>query len=145
MTPTTEPTIPTSLVPLLVLAIIALGGVIAYLFRFYSKRDDKNARERAEHTREREEWAQERERWAVERERWERTRVELRAEYEARYREDYRAMCEVQRKHEEDARRADADRWESVAQVAAEANTKVAAALDRFHDIYIGNPRRRSH
>lgn len=137
MTPPTEPSLPTSLVPLLVLAITALAGVVAYLFHFYNKRD------RA-HTKEREEWFQERERWAVERERWERTRTELRAEYEGRYREDYRVLYEAQRKHEEDSRRADADRWEAVAQVAAEANTKVATALDRFHDIYIG-PRRRSH
>lgn len=138
MTMPTEPALPTSLVPLLVLGITALAGVIGYLFVFYSKRDDK-------HTKEREEWALERERWAVERERWERARTEIRAEYDARYRDDAERVYREQREYEETSRRADADRMESIARIAAEANTKVAAALDKFYDIYIGPRRRPPH
>ena len=145
MTPPTEPAIPTSLVPLLVLAIIALSGVIAYLFTFYSKRDKEHAKERKEWFAERDEWAAERIRWAVERERWERTRTEIRAEYDARYRDDAERLYREQREYEETSRRTDADRMESIAKITVEANTKVAAALDKFHDIYVGPRRRTPH
>lgn len=140
--PPTDPAIPASLVPLLVLAVVTLGGVVAYLFVFYNKRDKAYAAERKVHASEREMWAVERERWAVERERWERTRTEVRAEYDARYRDDAERLYREQREYEETSRRADADRMESIARIAAEANTKVAMALEKFYDIYIG-PRRR--
>lgn len=140
-----EPAIPTSLIPLLVLGITVLAGVISYLFLFYNKRDKEHAKERKEWAAERDVWAAERERWAVERERWERMRTELRAEYDARYRDDAERLYREQREYEEDSRRSDADRMESIAKIAAEANTKVAAALDKFYDIYIGPRRRPPH
>jgi hypothetical protein len=134
--PALEPA-PTTLIPLLVVAITALAGVVGYLWRYYSKRDEV-------HGKEREEWHAERERWAVERERWDRVRAELRADYEARYREDYRQLLEDQRKHEEDSKRADADRMESIERITAEANAKVAVVLERIYERYIGpGPRKR--
>ncbi len=135
--PPTEPSLPTSMVPLLLLAITTLAGVVVYLFTYYNKRD-------REHTKEREGWAKEREGWAVERERWERTRSEYRAELEARYREDYRTLYDQQRKYEAESRQADADRMEAIEKLAAEANTKVASVLEKICERYIG-PGRRSH
>lgn len=135
MTPPTDPVVPTSLVALLLLGISALGGVIAYLFNYYNKRDKEHAKEREAWAKEREAWATER---AVERERHNHARAEIRAEYETRYREDYRQLYEQQREHEEASRRADADRMETIERTAAEANAKVAAVLEKIYDRYIG-------
>lgn len=136
MTPPTDPAIPTSLVALLLLGISILGGVIAYLFNYYNKRDKGHATER-------EAWAKEREAWAVERERHNHARAELKAEYETRYREDYRLLWEQQRQHEDEGRRADADRMETIERTAAEANAKLALVLEKIYDRYIGPGARR--
>lgn len=140
MTPPTDPAIPTSLVALLLLGISILGGVIAYLFNYYNKRDKGHAMEREAWAKEREAWAVER---VVERERFNHARAELRAEYETRYREDYRQLLEQQRQHEEEGRRADADRMETIERTAAEANAKVAQVLEKIYDRYIGPGARR--
>jgi flagellar basal body-associated protein FliL len=132
-----EPTIPTSLAPLLIAAVLALAGVIAYLFRYYSKRAE-------DHGKESEAWGKEREAWAAERARLERFHVELRAEYEAKYHETLNTLYKEARENEATARREYAENMESVAQKAAEASSKVAAVMDKIYD-YLIRPRRPPH
>jgi len=132
--PAAEPSIPTSLIPLLITAIVALCGVVAYLFRYYSKRSE-------DHGKEREVWAKEREMWAVERTRLERFQVELRAEYEAKYHETLTTLYKEARESESTARREYAENMEIVAQKAAEASDKVTAVMNRIYD-YLIRPRR---
>lgn len=128
--------VPTSLAPLLIAAVLALAGVIAYLFRYYSKRAE-------DHGREREAWAKEREAWAVERTRHERFQVELRAEYEAKYHETLANLYKEARENEATARREYAENMEIVAQKAAEASAKVATVMDKIYD-YLIRPRSRT-
>src|SRR5215470_2700540 len=132
-----EPSIPTSLIPLLITAILALAGVIAYLFRYYSKRAE-------DHGKEREAWSKEREAWAAERARLERFQIDLRAEYEAKYHSTLETLYKEARENEALARREYAENMESVAQKAAEASSKVAAVMDKIYD-YLIRPRRAPH
>lgn len=132
-----EPSTSTSLAPLLIAAILALAGVIGYLFRYYSKRAE-------EHGKEREAWAKEREAWVAERARLERFQVELRAEYEGKYHSTLETLYKEQRENEAAARREYAENMESVAQKAAEASGKVAAVMDKIYD-YLIRPRRTPH
>lgn len=131
--PATDP-LPASLVPLLLLAISGLVGVVAFLFRYYSKRFE-------DHGKEREAWAKEREAWATERTRLERFHVELRAEYEAKYHETLNTLYKEARESESMARREYAENMEIVAQKAAEASDKVTAVMNRIYD-YLIRPRR---
>lgn len=135
--PAVEPSVPTSLVPLLIATILALAGVIAYLFRYYSKRAE-------DHGKEREAWAKEREAWAVERTRHERFQIELRAEYEAKYHETLSTLYKETRESEAAVRREYAENIDSVAQKAAEASSKLAAVMDKIYD-YLIRPRRTPH
>lgn len=136
-----EPSTPTSLVPLLVIAVVALAGVIAYLFRFYTGRMEAKD---AILSKEREERAKERENWVVERTRHERFQVELRAEYEAKYRETHKTLHEDAREHEDRARREYAENIEAVSQNVQAASDKVTQVLDKIYDRYI-SPRRPTH
>jgi hypothetical protein len=129
-----EPSLPTSLAPLLIATILALAGVIAYLFRYYSKRAE-------DHGREREAWAREREAWGAERVRLERFHVELRAEYESKYHETLTTLYKEARENEAAARREYAENMDSVAQKAAEASARVATVMDKMYD-YLIRPRR---
>lgn len=130
--------IPTSVsVALLSAVIVALAGVIAYLFRYYSKRSE-------DHGKEREAWAKEREAWAAERARLERFHVELRAEYEGKYHETLNTLYKEARENEALARREYAENMESVAAKAAEASSRVAAVMDKIYD-YLIRPRRPPH
>lgn len=150
MTPTIDSPVPTSLVVLLIIAVTALAGVIGYLFQFYSKRMAQAA---ADQRVEADKQHQERVSWALERARMEATMQAasnaLRAEYEAKHRilaeQHAKALGDLfdaSREHEDQARREYLENIESVSQKAAEANTKVAAVLDKFYERYVGGPRR---
>jgi len=140
---------PTTILPLLVVAIMALAGVIAYLFRYYSKRVSLLEKERLEreiaHAKERESLAKEREAWAVERTKLEGYRVELRAEYEGKHRDLLRSVYDDLREYENNARREYAENMETVAGKAAEASDKIGVILDKFYDRFVGGPRRSPH
>jgi exonuclease VII large subunit len=146
MTPPTDPT-PTQLVTMLCIAVAALAGVVAFLFRYYSKRLDAHGKEREAWAKEREVWletrAKEREAWATERERMERFQLELRAEYEAKYRETTSTLYSAAREHETTSRREYADNMETVASKQAEAFDKVTQVIDKIYD-YLIRPRRRT-
>lgn len=132
--PAEPSTIPTSLIPLLITAVVALCGVVAYLFRYYSKRAEDHGKERGA-------WAKEREAWAIERTRHERMQIDLRAEYETKYHETYKTLYQDAREYEAQARREYAENMEIVAQKAAEASDKVTAVMDKIYD-YLIRPRR---
>ena len=133
-----DPAIPTSMVTVLIVAVVALSGVIAYLFKFYSKRlsiseSDRRQRDEA--------MAAERAAWSVERTRLEGYRDGLRAEYDRHYRDALEKLYAEAREHESTARREYAANMEVVADKAAEAMSKVGAVLDKIYDRFIG-PRR---
>ena len=148
-----EPTIPTTQLSLLIAAIVALAGVIAYLFRFYSNRlkdigDAQKLRD-DEHAKERAQWAVERSQWAVERSSAamvrETTDAKIRAEFEEKHRvivaEQVKMMAELHeqaREHENTARREFAQNMETVATKAGEASDRIAAVLDKFYDRFVG-------
>jgi hypothetical protein len=135
MTP--EPAIPTSVVPLLIAAVMALAGVVVYLFKRMEAKDAVRAQER-------EAWVIERTGWAVERARQERFQVELRAEYETKYHEVHKTLYEDAREHEDQARREYAENIEAVSQNVQAASDKVTQVLDKIYDRYI-SPRRPPH
>lgn len=132
-----EPAVPASLIPLLIAAVLALAGVIAYLFRYYSKRAE-------DHSKERENWSREREAWAAERVRLERFQVDLRAEYETKYHSTLETLYKEARENEALARREYAENMEGVAKAAEASNSKVAAVMDKIYD-YLIRPRRTPH
>ena len=135
----TEPTMPTTVVSILVIAVTALATVVAFLFKYYSGR--QAAAELLYRVRE-EEITKERITWA-------RELKAIRTEFEMKH----RAMLEGQvkimadlheeaREHENMARREFAENMELVASKASEASEKIAAVLDKFYDRFVG-PRRR--
>jgi flagellar basal body-associated protein FliL len=126
-----EPSTPTSLVPLLIIAVVALAGAIAYLFRFYSGRMEAKD---ALLAKEREERAKERENWVVERTRHERFQVELRAEYETKYHDTLKTLYDDAREHEDTARREYTENIETVSANAQAASEKVTRVLDKLYD-----------
>jgi hypothetical protein len=128
MTP--EASIPTSIAPLLGIAVVTLAGVVAFLWRYYSKRDEEHSKER--------------ELWVTERQRLERFQVELRAEYEAKYHETLKTLYDDAREHEATVRREYAENIEAVSQNAQMASDKVARVLDKIYETYIV-PRRPPH
>ena len=141
-----EPTIPTTQLSLLIAAIVALAGVIAYLFRFYSNRlkdigDAQKLRD-DEHAKERAQWAVERSSAAMVRET---TDAKIRAEFEEKHRvivaEQVKMMAELHeqaREHENTACREFAQNMETVATKAGEASDRIAAVLDKFYDRFVG-------
>jgi uncharacterized protein YifE (UPF0438 family) len=129
MTETTQ--IPSTLVPLLIVAITALAGVIAYLFRYYSKRlelaDTVRLANETMHAKERAEWYIE--------------RTALRGEYEAKHRaivEDYghtvRELYEGAKAYETSARKEFVTNVELVSDQLVEASTQIVTVLDKFYD-----------
>jgi hypothetical protein len=137
-----DPATPTSLVTVFIVAITALAGVIAYLFRYYSGR--QAAAETAAIKRE-EDNAKERVAWAVERAELKSYSDDLRAEYEAKFRsmaerhaETVRVLYDVGRDHENAARREYLQNMEIVAQKAAEANDKIGAVLEKALERSLG-------
>src|SRR5256885_13029330 len=120
----TDTSAPTSLLAALIVAITVLAAVITFLFFFYQKKLDGHGKQEKEEAIER---VKERSEWSVERVRFERIEVDLRAEYEAKYRrlaEDHAKqlaqVLEDARIHEDTIRREFAENMELVASKAAE-------------------------
>ena len=135
----TDPTIPTALVPILIIAVVSLATVVAFLFKYYAKRQ---ADSELLYRRREEEIFQERLTWTRERE-------AIRTEFEMKHRTmlegQVKMMAELHeesREHENTARREFAENMELVASKASEASEKIAAVLDKFYDRFVG-PRRR--
>jgi hypothetical protein len=127
-------------------AIVALAGVVAYLFKLNNERINKNedGRKELDGT-----IADERKDVAVEREKWNLERERLRADYEAKNRElaekyakDLRASYEDNREHEDGVRKEFAEMMEVIATKAGESSQAIVTMLDKFYDRFIG-PRRR--
>ncbi len=121
---------PTSLVAVLVVAVVTLAGVIVYLFRYYSAKADQHAAERLL-------WAKEREAWAVEREK-------TRTEFERQHREVLHKLYDEARQFEATSRREYAQHMEAVEQNAAAANERIGKVLEKIYERFI-SPRRASH
>ncbi len=138
LTSSLEPSVPTSLVPLLIVAVVALAGTVAFLFRHYSKcmaaLEASRAKEREDRAQEREEWVLERARHELERAHHERRQVEVRAEYESRHREVLKSLYDDAREHEDRTRREYAENIEVVAEHQAKASERVTQVLDKIYD-----------
>lgn len=141
--------IPTTVVPLLIIAVVALAGVVVFLWKYYAGRlaalEEARQERDDERSREREQWTLERIKWAAERAVLEEHDVELRAEFEERHRvliERHaaliRSMHEEAREQEAIARREYTANMEIVALKAAEANSKIGAILDRCLERFVG-------
>lgn len=151
---------PTSLIAAMTIAVIALAGVIAFLFRHYTvktgeliavfndrvaKITDKHAEEHKAWAVEREAWCAERASWSAERAKLEQLRTDLRLEYESRHRElatkyadQVRELYDTTLEHENAARREYADNMEHVADKAAEATAKLGVVIEKIYDAFAG-------
>lgn len=138
-------------------AIVALSGVVAYLFRLQMRRETRERKERqavdtARATELKDaalERAKHQEQIALERAAHEKKVVELRAEYELKFKEltqqhakDLRQLYEDNRIHEDQARKEFAEIMDSVAAKAGESSQAIVAMLDKFYDRFVG-PRAR--
>jgi hypothetical protein len=135
MPPNADPTSPAWVIGVLIGAIVALAGTIAYLFRYYSARMAASESE----------ISKERVAWAIERARLEGVEVALRAEYEEKHRKllegqvkSMQDMFEAARNHENLARREYAANMEVVAGKVSEASDKLAAVLDKMIERVMG-------
>lgn len=142
MTPdaATAATIPPYLIAILLTAVAALAGTVAYLFKHHTTKQDEAAKERLA-------WALERQKFDTAREDYE---AALRLEYETKHRvilEDHikmmTALHDDAREHEDLVRREFAQLMETVAARAASSQDKVAQVLDKMYDRYVG-PRSRA-
>lgn len=149
-----------TLVAVLVIAVTALAGTIAFLFRYYSKRlkeahDDQKrimeaaSSERFEFAKERFEFVKERSMWLIERTRFEAVELHLRTEFEAKHRaavESYartvQDLHETARTHEDTVRREYLQNMESVSDKAEAAQGKIGAVLEKIYDRFVVAPRR---
>lgn len=170
--PVSDPAIPTSLVTVLIAAVVALAGVVVYLWKFYSgKIADLETERRAREV----DTAKERGTWTLERASLEAKQEdalhEMRTEFEAKHRavvedhakslrdvaeqaragetlarkeylESIRDIAERARLNEATARKEYTDNMELVAGKAAESSDKIALVLDKIYDRFVG-PRRR--
>lgn len=143
--------IPSWFVGALVIAITTLSGVVVYLFKLVlSQRDnhDKN-RQSAEllHAEERNKWLEEKAAWDAEREA---EHASLALNYETKAKElaeGYnKALSEERAAHltrEELIRKEGAELVERMSAEAAKAAGKMADLLQKFHERFVGGPRRR--
>ncbi len=140
---------PSNTTAMLIAAIVALVGAIAYLFKHYQSKISDLEKERrvesAEVALERKGFIHERAQHEDVQEKFE---SQLRAEYEVKHRlllenqvKMMAQMHDAAREHEANARRDFALNMEMVADKAAEASNKIAAVLDKFYDRYV-SPRR---
>lgn len=155
MTPTPDlsslpANVPSYLVGILVAAVVALAGVVAYLFKHYSVKvtaaDDARARQAQECALERQQWAVERQKYDEQRDDLE---TKLRLEYETKHRvilEHHIKMMadlhEAARVHDNEARREFAELMSTVADKAQESQEKLAGVMEKFYARYVG-PRSR--
>lgn len=155
-----EPAISTSLVAVLIIAVTALAGTVAYLWKYYSGRAAIASKEtlfrEAEHSKERAAWSEERTLWAAERVEIKGFAQAFRAEYEEKmralsdkYAESVRALSEKYtetlsetydntREQENVARREYLANMEVVAEKAQEAQSKIGAVLDKALERSLG-------
>lgn len=147
MTP--EPTVPTSLLTVLIVAVTTLAGVVAFLWKHYQGKLDKlaevNKQVDALNYQERLAWAAERQRLAQSQEEFE---VRLRLEFEGKHRmvlEDYaKRLAEAidgAREREDAIRREFTTNMELIAGKAESSQAKLALVLDKFYERYV-SPRR---
>jgi tRNA splicing ligase len=133
-----DTTIPPYLIAVLIAAVTALAGTVAYLFKHFSTKEAESAKERMA-------WALERQKFDTQRDEYE---IALRLEYEARHRvvlENHIKMMatshEASRDHEDLVRREFAQLMETVSSKATEGSDKVAAVMDKFYDRFVGTRR----
>lgn len=138
-------TTPTSFVGALLLAITALAGVVALLFRLYVGRN-KSAEDGAASKDKL--MADERKAWAIKEEGWHAEREAIRAEFERKCRElaeGYAAKLdeinEMFLAREDAMRKEYGDRVERIASEAAKASNATVEVLNKIHERFIG-PRR---
>lgn len=128
--------VPSSLLTALCIAVVSLAGVCAFLFKYYSSKADEMAKER--------------QLWAIERTKLEMVREadsdSLRAEYETKHRllaEDstkaVRALYDLARERETEARREYLQNMEVVSAEASKAHEKIGAILDKALDRFVGS------
>lgn len=138
--PSTVSAVKPYVVTILCAAVVALCGVIAYLFKHYSGKQDTQDKERIV--------------WAVERSKFDEAREKYEAQLRAEYEEKHRLIIETHAKslseihdaaraHEDQVRREYAQSMNAVADKAAESTEKIAAVLDKMYSRYVG-PRSRN-
>ena len=131
MTPPSIDAAPTSLVAMLVIAVVALAGVIAFLWRYYDGRikgfEEQRIKDDAQHAKERQDWA-------VERATLQAFRDQLSAEYAKRHADDMRNLYDRALEHENAARREYIANMDSVAAKAAESQDKIGSVMQKMAD-----------
>lgn len=146
----TDPTIPTSLVSVLIIAVVALAGAVVFLFKHYQGRLQVAEDARRKHD---EEVANERIAWAAERTKLEFDRKEIEKEIQGEYEKRHRMLLEehartvrevydASREHEISARHEYAQNMELVATKAAEAQDKIGVVLEKFYVRFVGSKQR---
>lgn len=148
MQPETAQTLPGWQYGILGIAVFALATVIAYLFKFYNKRERRSEEERQAFHAERREWAKREAKFEAD---LEAERLQLRAEYEKKHRElveQYASALkqerDANRTHEDGVRREFGEMMEAVSAKAAESSSALVELLQKFYDRFVG-PRSRSH
>lgn len=138
---------PLTLVVALSIAVVTMAGVVAYLFRYFTKKSDTAEKERLHLL---EAIAKEREAWAAERVQMGLAHKENRAEYEAKHREvverhaaSLRELYDDAREQETISRREYAANMEVVAEKARESQEKVGQVLDKIYNRFIAGLRRK--
>lgn len=144
-----DPNVPTSVIVLLGIAVSALAGVIAYLFKYYSGR----MKESEDHRLKSEEvHAQERQTWAVERERLGNARNELRLEFEVKHREMLERAVDAMRELEaklraeyvrlvESVEESNTTNMKILADKADEANQRMSTVMEKLATRFSQRPR----
>ncbi len=127
-------TIPPYLVAILITALTALAGTVAYLFKHFSSREAEAVKERLA-------WAVERSKFDTAREEYE---IALRLEYETKHRallenhiKTMAVVHDAAREHEDLVRREFAQLMETVSAKASESSDKIAAVMDKFYERYV--------
>lgn len=138
---------PLTLVVALSIAVVTMAGVVAYLFRYFTKRNDTAEKERLHLLKS---IADERAAWSAERVQLGVAHKENRAEYEAKHREvverhaaSLRQLYDDAREIEALARREYAANMEVVAEKARESQEKVGQVLDKIYNRFIVGLRRK--
>jgi hypothetical protein len=122
----------------LIIAISTLAGVVAYLFRFYNKRDAKLQEERKQ-------IIAERSGWALEREGWEKERLRIRLEFEEKHREVVENYAKAlhedvsnSREREDKIRNEFGELMEEVRDDAQKSSSALVDTLQKFYDRFVG-------
>lgn len=135
-----------NLTGIFIAAIVALAGVVAYLFRLLNVRVNKTERLSAEKDKV---IADKDKSAAIERVQAEVRLEKLRADFEAenrelaeQYAQDVRALYDDNRAHEDAARKEFAEIMEKIDAKAGESSKAIVTMLDKFYERFVG-PRAR--